>query len=316
MRLYFATDIHGSEKCWRKFLAAGKHYGADAIVMGGDICGKFIVPIVTDSRGGGTATFLGVKRRAKNPEQLAILKRQIADTGAIGAELDPEQIAELESDQTGVEKLFLDLAMQRLHDWIAMAEQQLRGQGIRCIVNGGNDDPFAIDEVIRQSDVVELGEGRVIEFDDSVEMISLGWSNMTPWHCPRDTSEQDLADRIAEQCIRLEDPATAIFNFHIPPFDSGLDIAPRLREDFSVELDGLGTPIMTPVGSTAVRDAIVEYQPLLGLHGHIHESAGVKQIGRTVIVNPGSEYGEGILHGAIIDIDTSRGAAAATLVTG
>lgn len=316
MRIFFTTDIHGSEKCWRKFLAAGQYYQASVIVMGGDICGKFIVPIVIDARGRGTATFLGVKRRTKSPEQLATLKRQIADTGAIGVELEPDQIAELERDQANVERLFLDLAKQRLRDWMALADERLRGQGVRCIVSGGNDDPLEIDEIIAQAEVVELGEGRVTDLGEGVEMISLGWSNITPWHCPRDISEEELAAKIGDVARLLTDPERAVFNVHIPPFDSGLDDAPHLREDLSMELDAMGAPVMTPVGSTAVRDAVLEHQPLLGLHGHIHESAGVKHLGRTLIVNPGSEYGEGILRGALIEIDARRGTVTAKLTTG
>jgi Icc-related predicted phosphoesterase len=64
---------------------------------------------------------------------------------------------------------------------------------------------------------------------------------------------------------------------------------------------------MAPVGSTAVREAIERQRPLLGLHGHVHESAGVEKIGRTVCINPGSDYGDGILRGAIVELDRDRG---------
>ena len=60
---------------------------------------------------------------------------------------------------------------------------------------------------------------------------------------------------------------------------------------------------MAPVGATSVRKAIEEYQPLLGLHGHIHESRGVARLGRTICINPGSRYNEGILQGVIIDLE-------------
>jgi Icc-related predicted phosphoesterase len=61
--------------------------------------------------------------------------------------------------------------------------------------------------------------------------------------------------------------------------------------------------VITGVGSKAVRRAIETYQPILSLHGHIHESRGVATIGRTVCINPGSEYPDGVLRGAIVDFD-------------
>ena len=60
---------------------------------------------------------------------------------------------------------------------------------------------------------------------------------------------------------------------------------------------------MMPVGSRAVREFIEQHQPIVSLHGHIHESRGAVRIGRTVAINPGSTYGEGVLDGAIIDIE-------------
>jgi len=58
--------------------------------------------------------------------------------------------------------------------------------------------------------------------------------------------------------------------------------------------------VMHGAGSKSVRRAIEKYQPLLGLHGHIHESQSVAKIGKTTCINPGSEYGEGVLRGCIV----------------
>jgi hypothetical protein len=63
---------------------------------------------------------------------------------------------------------------------------------------------------------------------------------------------------------------------------------------------------MAQVGSTAVAEMIEKYQPLLGLHGHIHEATGKRQIGRTLCVNPGSNYTEGILNGFILTLDDKK----------
>jgi Icc-related predicted phosphoesterase len=52
-----------------------------------------------------------------------------------------------------------------------------------------------------------------------------------------------------------------------------------------------------------VRDAIKQYEPVVGLHGHIHESRGAQRIGSTMCLNPGSDYSADLLRGAIVDFD-------------
>ena len=39
-----------------------------------------------------------------------------------------------------------------------------------------------------------------------------------------------------------------------------------------------------------------------GIHGHIHESRGTFKLGKTLCINPGSEYTEGILRGSLIEL--------------
>src|SRR5437773_363579 len=78
MRLYFATDVHGSEKCWRKFLNAGKHYSADVIVLGGDMTGKALVPVINDGGGRWHATLL------ENRAELTTEEEPVAFEHAVG----------------------------------------------------------------------------------------------------------------------------------------------------------------------------------------------------------------------------------------
>jgi Icc-related predicted phosphoesterase len=104
---------------------------------------------------------------------------------------------------------------------------------------------------------------------------------------------------------KLEHPERAVFNLHAPPFGTQLDEAPLLDANLQVQAT-LGQVRMVPVGSTAVRDAEQTYQPLLGLHGHIHESSGIRRIGRTVVLNPGSDYSTGALNGALITLDGDK----------
>jgi len=134
------------------------------------------------------------------------------------------------------------------------------------------------------------------------EMISSGASNETPWKTPGEFTEDVLEAKLEKMVSSVKDPGRLILNLHVPPYDCGLDVCPKLNEQLQPVLVG-GTPMMVAVGSTAVRKIIEKYQPKLGLFGHIHECAGDVMIGKTLCVNPGSEYTSGILRGYIIDLD-------------
>jgi Icc-related predicted phosphoesterase len=315
VKLYFCSDIHGSDLCWRKFLAAPGFYGADVIVCGGDITGKFMVPIIRQADGSWTSPFMGLQRRARTEAELATLRKRIADSGQYEFETTPEENEALEGDRAAVDALFRRLVVERIERWLTMAEERLRGTRVRMLVSGANDDFYEVDKALAGSDVVEDPNGRVVELDGGIELIGVGYGNPTPWHCPRDVSEEELSVHIAEVADRVRDPSHAIFSLHVPPYGSGLDFAPRLDANLKMVMTGSG-PEMIPVGSTAVRDAILKYQPMLSLHGHIHESKGVQLIGRTRAVNPGSEYAEGVLDGALVDLDPRAGIQNVLLVSG
>jgi Icc-related predicted phosphoesterase len=188
---------------------------------------------------------------------------------------------------------------------MAYAEQKLKGTKIKCYVSPGNDDAFFVDKVLAESNTVINPEGQVIDIDGIHEMASTGYTNMTPWNCPRDISEEELMKRIDDMTSKLKNPSRSIFNFHCPPYDSTLDSAPQLDEKLQPKLSASG-PVMAPVGSKSVRIAIEKYQPLLGLHGHIHESKGYLPLGRTICVNPGSEYTEGLLRGFLAELTEDK----------
>jgi Icc-related predicted phosphoesterase len=315
MRLYFCSDIHASRKCWKKFLNSASFYGADHIIVGGDITGKFVVPIVERAGGIKTATFLGVERRIETHEQLVQLTNWIADAGQYAFQTTPDEQAWYAEDQARVDELFKKLAMERVDEWVETADEMLSGSGVRVFVSAANDDFLEVDEALARSELIEDPNGKVIALDDGFQILGMGWGNITPWACPRDIPEDQLAKRIEVLADSLADPSKTIFNLHVPPLDSGLDIAPLLDSDLRLSLNGSGIE-MVPVGSSATREAISRYQPLLGLHGHIHESRGIKKIAGVPVANPGSEYGEGILDGVIIDIDKRKGIKNIRLVTG
>jgi Icc-related predicted phosphoesterase len=167
----------------------------------------------------------------------------------------------------------------------------------------GNDDMDEVDEIVRASRRVILAEGQVTPLDGVHEMIASGWSNRTPWDTHREEDEEQLKVRYEAMTSKLKDPRNAVFNIHVPPYKSGLDEAPELDKDLRPLLAGQS---LKPVGSTALRKAIEETKPLLGLHGHIHEGRGATRIGKTLCLNPGSMYEQGTLLGAIVALGKNR----------
>ncbi len=285
------------------------------IYFGGDITGKFVVPIVEAGGGRHTATFIGIERKVETPQQLEALRTRIADAGQYDFVTTPDELATYEGDQPRIDALFRRLVVERVEAWMAEADQKLRGTGVRCFVSGANDDFFEVDDVIARSEVVEDPNGRVIELADGFELMGMGYGNPTPWACPRDIPESELAERIDKVAGGVKNMDRAILSLHVPPLGSGLDVAPKLDDYLRPRVGGAGLE-MIPVGSTATRDAIVKYQPMVGLHGHIHESKGVKKLAGVTIANPGSEYGEGVLDGLLVDVDPGKGLRRVELVTG
>jgi Icc-related predicted phosphoesterase len=149
---------------------------------------------------------------------------------------------------------------------------------------------------------VTFAEGKVLDLG-GFSMVSMGWTNPTPWDTFREAPEDELAEKIEAVAQHVPDMGRTIFNFHAPPYGTGLDEAPALDETLRPTHGGA---VMKPVGSMAVRDAINKHQPLLSVHGHIHESRGMKKMGRTLALNPGSVYGDGVLQGAVIELDAKK----------
>ena len=134
-------------------------------------------------------------------------------------------------------------------------------------------------------------------------MIASVSSNSTHWDTHREEDEDQLKVRYEAMISRLKDPHNAIFDIHVPPYKSGLDDAPELDKDLRPVLAGQS---LQPVGSTALREAIQKTQPLLGLHGHIHEGRGSTRIGKTLCINPGSMYEQGTLLGALVKLGKNK----------
>jgi Icc-related predicted phosphoesterase len=304
-RLFFATDLHASERTYRKFINAGKFYDANVLVMGGDITGKLLIPIIKEKNGCYRASLQGRVEQLTSQEELKGLTSRLDVLGFYYKVMEEEEYRMVSADPPAVSRLFNDLARQRLSSWVDLAEERLAGTGIKCFVTGGNDDePEVLDVMKRENNKSFFAcENELVYVDDDHPMISVGFSTPTPWKTPREVSDEELGLIIEEMIARVPDMHKAIFNFHDPPVDSSLDICPMLdwSKDPPEQILQGGQPILFGAGSKSIRNAIEKHKPMLGLHGHIHESQSVAKIGRTTCVNPGSEYGEGILRGCLIN---------------
>lgn len=301
--VFFATDIHGSDICWNKFLNAGKFYGADVLILGGDMTGKAIVPIVEQGGGLYQVSLLQQDFVLHGADELAEMIKRIRSRGYYPYLTNPDQIAELSQDPDQVYDLFISEALKVVQQWMEIATRKLAGTGMRVYVSPGNDDRFEVDDLIRATPSVTLAEGQVVQIDAQHEMITSGWANPTPWQTYREEAEPQLAKRYAAMTAQLKDPRNAIFNIHVPPHNSNLDEAPEL--DANLRPVNAGNALKA-TGSTALRQAIEQFQPLLGLHGHIHEGRGASRIGKTLCINPGSMYEQGVLQGALVKLGKNK----------
>jgi Icc-related predicted phosphoesterase len=305
LRLFYASDIHGTEVLWRKFLNAPKYYKARVLVMGGDVTGKVAIPLVEDPPGTFTATLFGRTQRAASDEQLAALERRIRGNGMYPVRTSAAEVARVAGlSEHEREAWFEKLMLHAFGDWLRLADERLDGTDVRCFVMPGNDDPRGLEDELVVANRVEACDERLVEFE-GYTMLSLGYSNRTPWDSPRELDEDELYRRVEALALQAGEMERCIFNLHAPPYASQLDTAPELDDDFNIVLVGK-EPHMIPVGSTAVRQAIEEYQPLASLHGHIHESPAANRIGRTLCINPGSDYHTGRIAGCLVTLRGDR----------
>lgn len=304
LRLYYASDIHGTEVLWRKFLAAARVYRAGVLVMGGDLTGKVVVPLIATD-GGYEFELFGRRERVEGEQQLDDAEQRIRANGMYPHRMSAEEVTRVAALSTQErETWFAEVMLHTFDRWLELAAERLDDTEVRCFMMPGNDDPPGVDTSIEHAARVEACDDRIVEFDGHT-MVSLGYSNRTPFDSPRELDEEELYRRVDALAQTLDDPSRAIFNLHVPPYDSGLDTAAELDEHLSVVMAG-SEPKMIPVGSTAVRELIERYQPLLGLHGHVHESAGAMRIGRTLCINPGSDYHTGRISGCLMQLREDR----------
>lgn len=312
VRFFFSTDVHGSDLVWRKWLNTPKQRGAQIVLFCGDLTGKSVIPIIQKKDNLWTCRVVGRNWELHSMEEVKKMQQRIADLGYYSKIMTPEEVRELQADPKKVDKLFEELMRERLRNWLNMAVETL-GNDITLYVMPGNDDEQYIDEVIKEFDkeyeniIYPLGKAVEIPGLPRYEMISFDYVNPTPWNTPREDSEKGLWKRLEKLANQVSvDWDHVLCNFHCPPINTKLDIAPKLDKNLKPVVYA-GTPIYEHVGSKSIRKFLEKYQPLMGLHGHIHESYASDKIGKTIVVNPGSEYMSGVLRGFIIDITPDGG---------
>ncbi|MBS7646266.1 MAG: metallophosphoesterase [Candidatus Bathyarchaeia archaeon] len=299
-RIFAAVDIHGSEVIWRKFIRMHEIHKVDVLMMLGDLTGKAIVPIVKRTENEWYYAPWGKTKVLHSRREVDEVIKTYRNQGYYVFETTPQEVEELQADSRKMDELFVKLMSEVLQSWFKLAEEKVP-KNVKIIVSPGNDDPFEIDKVIEENDRVINPVGKVVDLDSRHELISCPWTNPTPWGTHRECSEKELKKKLEDEFKKVKNYENLICNFHAPPYNTGLDICPKLDKNLK-QVWEMGSPVTYPAGSKAVREAIEKYQPLLCLHGHIHESPGTIRLGRTLCLNPGSEYESGVLRGFVVDL--------------
>lgn len=297
--VFFATDLHGSDVCFRKFLAAGRFYGASVLFLGGDLSGKGLVWIRRRLSGGWQARVDGSEVSLSTEAERNAFQERMANRGLYAAE---QTGGEAQEDAA---KVLESQIVRRAQVWMERASDVVRTSGVQLFVIPGNDDPWSIDSVLRGCSEINFIDRRAVTVTPGIQVVGLGCSTHTPWNTPREFTEEQIKSALSTVLANRTADQSLIFDIHIPPYGSGIDVCPELNEDKQVRM-GPGGPMLQPVGSHAVRAAIKEYEPVLGLFGHVHESRGFTTIGKTLCVNPGSSYSEGRLLGALVTFENGR----------
>jgi uncharacterized protein len=303
MRLFFATDIHGSDICFRKFLRAPSFYAADVLLLGGDFSSKGLVVCCRTAKGWHTighepkvdfVTRSEFERFRTECANRGWLVHELQDNDSVSNVVGPDILKEyMESELRAL-----------LRRWTEEAERLLKATNHHIYFIPGNDDPLLCDEFFRSPPFVPV-DGKHVRISENLAVLGIGGSNPTPWNTLREFTEQQLEDLINSSVSPDLISVPTILFAHSPPWKSGLDKAPLLNRDLTYATV-LGAASESPIGSRSVREAIERMQPLLGLFGHAHDSKGYARIGQTLCINPGSTYYAGRLQGCAITIKNNR----------
>jgi Icc-related predicted phosphoesterase len=300
----YVADIHGSETVWRKWISAQTMYEIDVSILAGDLSGKVIVPIVKEADGTYTCRHEGRVEKASNEKELENITSRLRARGIYPYLSSSEEIQRLKSNPEGVEELFRRVIADEMDRLLKIGEESIPTDRT-VIVTPGNDDITDLDRIIDKHKRIINSLRKLVRLPLGYEMISMEYSNPTPWNTPRECSEEELWNKL-EALVPLVSGnwSKVICNFHCPPYGTRLDLAPKLDKNLR-PVYTLGNPEFANVGSKSVRKFLEKYQPLVSLHGHIHEASGIEQIGKTTAFNPGSEYTSGVFKAIVVEFNES-----------
>lgn len=307
-KLFLASDLHGSKIVMNKVTMVPTFYSANSVVLAGDLTGKFLVPII---RGDKELTFdyFGIERTS-DESKLSQITEELRNSGYYYTVVTKEEYQDLKENRNKQRQLFLEEMRKDLTAFVTKAESKLKAADAYMYVIPGNDDFPEVADFIQalESDRFIPFEGKSVAFDSATTMTGYGYTNPTPWHTPREKSEEEMYKDLTA-LIEQTDPERTLLVTHAPPYGTIIDRAPRLTGELKPVVVG-GQYDMVSVGSISVRRIIGEYGPVAGLHGHIHEAQGADYInhdrGRTPVFNPGSEYGSGVLKGVLLLVEENQ----------
>ncbi len=302
--IFFASDLHGSNVCFKKFINGAKFYGANVLIMGGDMTGKAVIPVCEQADGTHLAFQAGATITLKTQEEVDEFVKSNGNKGFYPSVISEQEFQSLKDDPDAQDELFKKLVVERVAEWCDYAGQILDGKDIPFLTAPGNDDFFEIDQVLHDSPHVHYHEMEVTELR-GYEILHCGGSTRTPWDTEREYTEEEYQEKFNELVPQAKNMDHCISNVHVPPYGTILDQCPKLDDDLQVVYE-MGNPVSDHASSKALYGVIEKHQPLVGIHGHIHEGRGDIKIGKTICVNPGSVYPEGILQGALITLNSGK----------
>ncbi|MCH4816536.1 MAG: phosphoesterase [Saccharolobus sp.] len=261
-KIGFFTDVHGSEYSFKRSLNITKARKVDFLIVSGGLMAKEIL-FVEDTGGKYFLNGKKVNLNNLNEEALRSGKYIVVDK--------KEVIEDIKSDKSKLEKVISEKVTEQMSRWVKIADEVFRLE--RIFWSAGHGDIPQLDSILKNFGGKLINEN-VINIEE-IQIVSLGYGS------PMGNSYREIPDSElyikGKSLLKDADKERLIMNFHMPPLNTKLDNAKvGLRKSH--------------VGSKAVLDLITEFQPLISLHGHVHESTSMDKIGETIALNPGSLY--------------------------
>jgi uncharacterized protein len=294
LRCLIASDLHGSNACFKKLVALADEVRADICVVAGDISGKRAIIGYPENQ-----EHIRFHEDGRNHtvrmDEFEVLRAQWGNIGIYGIRV--------KDDVPSVDEVRLESEAKRLRltQWLDFAKKRFAPAGRRLFIMPGNDDSPDVVETLNFHNWATNIDDNVVRVGDYA-LGGLGYSNPTPWQTYRELSESQLSSKLNSLAAALGDCDFPLVAIHVPPLDSGLDLAPevvRLKNGEFATRPGRSIH----VGSSEVHKFVTSFQPILLACGHCHDSAGFRFIGKSLCLNAGSVFQIGTLNAALVILE-------------